>query len=286
MTLPLIEVPYDSGLAGLRMGAGPAHLLSNGLKSMLRDLGHEVQVTSIRAHTEPTTEIVTAFELDELVASVVRESAHQNEFPIILAGNCSNACVGAIAGSDSESLGILWLDGHLDFDTPETTREGSLDAMALAIATGQCWRTMASAIEGFAPVSAANVVHVGTRSGVEAVARLRTVGGTVLRADTLRAARPDSAKAAAAALDALGARVPDLYVHLDLDVLDPDEVAPANEFVRPDGLAVDDVRQIIELIGGRFRIVALGVTCYDPSHDRDDRVLRAGLALVRTVLAA
>jgi arginase len=285
MRLSVIKVPYDSGLAGLRMGAGPDHLLSNGFVSMLQDLGHEVRLTSIHPPTVPTTEIVSAFELDELVAAGVRESARLNELPIILSGNCSNACIGAIAGSDTNSLGVLWLDGHLDFDTPETTHEGSLDAMALAIATGQCWPKMAGGVAGFAPLSAQNVVHVGARAGPDAVARLRDAEAAVVSAEAIRAARPDSANEAVAALEALGGRARELYVHLDLDVLDPDEVAPANEFVKPGGLSVDDVRQVVRLLTGRFKVVALGVTCYDPAHDRADRVLGAALELVGTVLA-
>jgi arginase len=283
MRLAAIEVAYDSGLAGTRMGAGPGHLLSRGLESTLHGLGHDVRVIPVRARTEPTTEIVTAFELDDLIGRCVRECAQRDEFPIILSGNCSNACVGAIAGSAADGLGILWLDGHLDFDTPETTREGSLDAMALAIATGQCWRTMAGAIEGFAPLPVSNVVHVGSRAGPEAVARLQAAGGTVVGANALRADHPVGA--VASALNALSARVRHLYVHLDLDVLDPDLVGPANEFVKPDGLSVDDVRQVIALVGDRFTVVALGLTCYDPSYDRDDRVLAAALELVKAVMA-
>ena len=42
MRVSLIEVPYDSGLVGLRMGAGPSHLLADGMAASLRAHGHEV----------------------------------------------------------------------------------------------------------------------------------------------------------------------------------------------------------------------------------------------------
>ena len=34
-------------------------------------------------------------------------------------------------------VGMLWLDAHPDFNTPETTRSGSLGGMPVAVATGR-----------------------------------------------------------------------------------------------------------------------------------------------------
>src|SRR5256886_17676266 len=34
-------------------------------------------------------------------------------------------------------VGMLWLDAHPDFNTPETTRSGSMGGMPVAIATGR-----------------------------------------------------------------------------------------------------------------------------------------------------
>ena len=39
-------------------------------------------------------------------------------------------------------IGMLWLDAHPDFNTPETTRSGSLGGMPLAVATGRALRRM------------------------------------------------------------------------------------------------------------------------------------------------
>lgn len=34
-------------------------------------------------------------------------------------------------------VGMLWLDAHPDFNTPETTRSGSLGGLPVAVATGR-----------------------------------------------------------------------------------------------------------------------------------------------------
>src|SRR6185436_2946530 len=39
-------------------------------------------------------------------------------------------------------IGMLWLDAHPDFNTPETTRSGSLGGMPVAVATGRTLQRM------------------------------------------------------------------------------------------------------------------------------------------------
>ena len=39
-------------------------------------------------------------------------------------------------------IGMLWRDAHPDFNTPETTRSGSLGGMPVAVATGRALHVM------------------------------------------------------------------------------------------------------------------------------------------------
>ena len=130
-----IIVPYDSGHLGLRMGAGPEHLLENGLGEALRSGERSLSFTTLRPETDPPVEVATAFELDALVSGQVRQAIAEGEFPLVLSGNC-NTSVGTLAGTGAEGLGIVWFDAHADFNTPETTTTGFSDGMGLAIAWG------------------------------------------------------------------------------------------------------------------------------------------------------
>lgn len=78
----------------------------------------------------------------------------------MLAGNCITA-VGALAGIADSEPAVLWLDAHGDLNTPETTRSGFLDGMALVILTGRCWRSLAETVLGFRPVEERRVRHFG-----------------------------------------------------------------------------------------------------------------------------
>ena len=114
---------------------------------------------------------------------------------------------------------IVWLDAHGDFNTPETTPSGFLGGMCLAAACGR-WD---AGLGDYAAVDPARVVMTGVRDldGGERVELERAGVGT-------RAARRGSPGALEG--DAV-------YVHLDLDVLDP-SVFPA-QFPAPGGLSSD-----------------------------------------------
>jgi arginase len=189
--------------------------------------------------------------------------------------------VGTVAGIDPRDLGIVWFDGHADFNTPETTTSGSLDGMGLAIATGGCWKAMARAIPGFRPIPETNAVLVGSRDiAPEERRRLRQSGVTLVEAELVR--KTGIRDALNRALDALHGRVSRVYVHLDLDVLDP-EGALANEFAPPDGLRQEEVEEGIREIQEHFILAAAGVASYDPDYDDEDRILRAGDRLMEAL---
>ena len=170
----IFAVPYDSGHRALRMGAGPEHLLSNGMEAALAATGREIhsEVLEVLEVTSPfRAEIATAFELFGMLAKRVHEATATGRFPLVLSGNC-NSTVGVVAGladtfPKEEEVGLIWFDGHADFNTPEATTSGFLDGMGLATAVGHCWAQMVRTLPGFRPVREENVVLVGGRSATQ-----------------------------------------------------------------------------------------------------------------------
>lgn len=276
----IIAVPYDSGYRGLRMGAGPEHLLENGLGGALRSGQRKVRSATLRPTSDLTAEVASAFELDALVSAEVREAVSEGELPLVLSGNC-NTSVGTLAGAGPEGLGLVWFDAHPDFNTPETTTTGFSDGMGLAIAVGHCWTKMAEGVPGFSPVAEENVVLAGTRD-VEPAERERLASSKVAVVGADRIGR-EGLRALEAALDDLKARVGRVYVHLDLDVLDPTEVGKANEFAPDGGLGAEELETALGMVRERFDVAACGIASYDPAFDADGRVLGAAIASVRAL---
>lgn len=279
----VILAPYDSGHRGIRMGRGPEHLLGNGLQGYLRSNGREVKTVMVELDSAPPFEVAAAFDLDRLVSEEARAATEAGEFPLVLSGNC-NTAVGTIAGAGAEGLGVIWFDAHADFETPETTTTGFTDGMGLAITTGKCWSAMAASVPGFHPVPEANVLLVGTRETSPAERkRLGDSEVTVVGTDPIR--RKGLSETFGAAIEALRARVERVYVHLDLDVLDPNEAGPANEFAVPGGMNREELEGAIHMIHERFNVAAAGFASYDPAFDAEGVVLRAALACAKKLTA-
>ena len=272
----LIAVPYDSARRGERMGAGPP-VLARELEKRLRDAGRDVRTITIEAPEGSwRAEIRTAFELARGVAGAVREAAAAGAFPLVLSGNCGPAAIGCVAGLDTPPA-VCWFDAHGDFNTPDTTIGGFLDGMALATLTGHCWPELARGLTGLLPIDERSAVLIGARDldplesrrlDESAIGRVSPVG---LREDL------------AAAVARLAGAHRRVYVHLDLDVLDPSE-GTINCYAAPGGLSRADVAWAIDRIVATMTPAAAALTAFDPAADSSGRALDAavslGLALV------
>lgn len=281
MNIQLFEIPYDSGHRSARAGRGPGRFLDRGVVRMLADCGHQVSVSRIESQAPLTTEVGTSFELNRLLAEQVRAAINEHKFPLVLAGNC-NTSVGAVSGLDKRGLGIVWFDAHGDFNTPETTLSGFLDGMGLAMATGRGWQAILHAIPGYAPIPASNVIHIGGRALDEEEGRLMRESGMAI------VPPGGSENGVRAALDAALARMQErvsrFHIHVDMDVLDTGDIPP-NQLAVPGGLAVGFVEEIIARIKEKIAISAAALTSYEPDFDQGDRVLDAGMRLIKVFVA-
>jgi arginase len=171
-------------------------------------------------------------------------------FPILLASDCS-ICLTTLAAVARHvpDAWFLWLDAHGDFNTPDTTPSGFLGGMCLAAACGR-WDAGLDA----APIDPARVVMCGVRdldSGERAELDFAGIG--TVRASEL----PDRLRGEA------------VYVHLDLDVLDPD-VLPA-QFPAQHGMSPAGLRRLLSELADAARVVGLEVTALEAPDDEEER---------------
>ncbi|UOG73136.1 arginase family protein [Hymenobacter tibetensis] len=277
MLISIIAVPYDSAWKNRRMGAGPQHLLDQGIETVVQQAGGQVRVQQVQAEDEFQTEIHTSFGLYQQVARQTKEAVDAHQFPLVLAGNCGVA-LGVTAGL-SGRVGVLWFDAHGDFHTPETSQSGFLDGMGLATLTGHCWSTLAASIPGFRPVQPTHVVHVGGRAFEPAEeAALHAAGVCLVTAD---AVETDTFEKALARLQT---QVDQVYVHIDLDVLDKRYVGSANSYAVEGGLKVEALEAALLQVKRLMPIGAVTFASYDPSADTTNQVSKAALRLVKSLL--
>jgi arginase len=265
MNVRVLLVPYDSGRLRERMGRGPGHLLESAVAPLLARLGHRFEVVEIALSDPFPAEIKTAFAVCHAVAEEVRDALRAGSFPLVLSGNC-NTAVGTVAGCGCADTSVVWFDAHGEATTPDTTTSGFLDGMGIAILTGRCWRNLAASIPGFEPIPGDRIVLVGARDLEPAEEALLADAGVrcLSRAEDIR---------------------PELlpqpvYVHLDLDVLDPAE-AVANQWPTPGGLTAASIAHALS----RLPVKAAGIASYDPAADSDGRAARAAATLLEALLS-
>jgi arginase len=172
-------------------------------------------------------------------AGAALEEAHDSgALPVLLASDCTIAIATLPAlARRAPSARVVWLDAHGDFNTPDTTASGYLGGMCLAAACGR-WDT------GFGPsldprrvvLSDGRDLDAGEREEMEKAAL-----PVVAPADVPAAVR--------------GERV---FVHLDLDVLDPAEMPFS--FPAPGGMQMSALRALLAELAGTAEIVGVEVT--------------------------
>jgi arginase len=236
----LIQVPYHLGHEGELIGAGPPVLAEA--------IGGESVV--VPRPDGPPNEIGTSFAILRELARVVGETVAGGEFPLVLGGNCSTA-LGTVTGLDRE-VGVVWFDAHGDLHTPDTSPTGFLDGMALALLIGQGWSELR---REFTVVPAERVVLVGARDF-----------DPTEPTDTVARADAGSLEGALERLD-----VDAVYVHIDLDVLDP-AAGQASGWAVAGGLSPEELEAALDAISSRFEIPAAALTAYDPRVDPEERI--------------
>lgn len=281
----LLVVPYEMGRLRKGVGRGPETLLQAGAEQALAAAGASVSRELVEldwdfSERSGSGEDTASFELMGKVSERVRAARADGAFPVILSGSCSLAAVGTVAGLDEASPGVVWLDAHSDFNTPEITVEGYLDGMGLSILTGGSWQAMAAAIPGHRAVPQTAAMLVGARD-FDDLERVH------LEQSEVALVEPASLRDPAELLAAIGRLRPEpsgLYLHVDLDVLDAGE-ATVNVFSAPGGVSGDELEALVTAVLDRGEVQALSLTSYDPERDDGGRVPPIAIRLLEAVAA-
>jgi arginase len=240
---------------------------------VLGALGGSVATRTFEPATDALrAEVASALEIQRWLAHEVAAAREAGALPIVFAGNCVTS-VGTVAGLRAHtrrSPGVCWFDAHADFNTPETSASGFLDGMALAMLTGRCWTSIAAQVPGHVPVKEHDVLLVGARD-LDPAERDALSDSEIVWVQR--------ATDVAAQVNTLGRVVSDVYLHIDLDVLDVAE-ARVNTYSCTGGLTRAQLLDAVRQICSRTHVGAVAFTAYDPACDPEQRVP----AIVRELL--
>lgn len=288
----IIGVPMDLGQGRRGVDMGPSAVRYAGLHACLTRLGYAVEdggniavpiPEEVRAvgpggmrHLEAVAETC------ERVCEAVREAVAAGRLPIVLGGDHSIA-MGTVAGVSAAAgpVGVLWIDAHGDFNTPETSPSGNIHGMPLAHLVGYGHPRLIG-IGGPGPkLRPEQVVLIGVRSldpeERQAIAESGILVFTMREIDEL-----GIATVARQAITRLKPW-PRLHVSLDLDVLDP-QVAPGVGTPVPGGLTYREAHLLMEILADSGRVGSVDVVEINPILDEGNRTAELAVGLIASLL--
>jgi arginase len=207
--------------------------------------------------------------VNQALQAAVRRAVTAGRLPLVLAGSC-DAAIGVTAGLDPGRAGVVWVDAHADFNTPQSSASGFFPGMSLAVVTGHCHQQPRASLGGRPPIPEQLVVLAGVRS-LSPAAEARRLAAPAIHVVPWEHGKPGGGLAAA--LDQLASQADQVYLHIDNDALDPDVAPGVVDEPVPGGLSLAQMEDLIRAVTARLTIAAATIATYTPAHDRQDQTL-------------
>ena len=287
----VIKNPYGGSRNVPELSINPDYIHAAGIERLIAEWGGElirpVQEARLTAEQEKRYgEWHRMAMANANFAELVREGREQDAISIGLEANC-NDLLGMLAGlkydadGNTNKVGLVFIDAHGDFNVPETTLSGMLGGMPVAIAAGHALHNLRNTAGLAEPLPMEHIVWGGVRD-LDPLERER-FNEYEVQQFSVADIRGLSANLQRQ-IDDLAALVDYIYVHIDMDVLDPAEV-PGHGLTVPDGPSSKDLAAAIGLWFENPKTVALGIASTPAgSRDPDQLSRQAALNLIEGAL--
>jgi len=227
----LVKMPYVGERNVPDTARGPNYLEEGGIRKLLEQLGAQVQPSLTVVLTPDEQKAYGSWNHLALasgdMAKLVAEERRRGNLPVGLLANC-NGLLGMLSGLQHSGpsakplrVGMVFIDAHGDFNTPETTLSGMLGGMPVAIAAGQCLSRMRMKAGLEPAIPTRHIVEMCVRDTDPLEQEL--LDRSEIQQLTLEDVRTRSANLHRE-MKRLSEATDVIYVHVDMDGLDPHEV--------------------------------------------------------------
>ncbi|QZA89206.1 arginase [Salinarchaeum sp. IM2453] len=288
----LLGVPTDYGANRRGVDMGPSAIRYAGIKKTLKEAGiacsddGDLGISHPHPSSDqpPVDDKLKFFDqirdVNIALADRVATIKENGNRPIALGGDHSLA-IGSLAGTTrNDTLGVLWIDAHGDFNTPETTPSGNVHGMALAAALDKGmfadipWTTAQH-------LHPENIALVGTRSLDQGERELLNESPvsvfTISEIDKrgIHAVMED-------AIDIVTEGTEGIHLSLDLDVLDPN-IAPGVGTPERGGLSYREAHVAMEIIADNQLPQSMDIVEVNPILDQKNATAELACELTASV---
>jgi arginase len=191
--------------------------------------------------------------------------------PFVTLGGDHSAAIGLWSGAaratKPQSLGLIWIDAHMDSHTFATTPSRMIHGMPVACLLGQGDERLTGLAGGGPAVAPENLCLIGTRSWEDGeAALLERLGVRVIKMPEVDSHGFDAVFQEALAIATSGTAR--FGISIDIDAFDPGEITGTGLHV-PDGLYKDDVVHALRRLRGQTTLAGIEIAEYNPHHDHN-----------------
>jgi arginase len=203
------------------------------------------------------------------------------DFTIFLGGDHSIS-IGTIAAAvETGPVGVIWIDAHGDFNTPDSSPSGNIHGMPMAALVGQGNDLLVNVGYPGAKLHPSQIVQIGIRD-LDPRER-RALANSGINVFTMR--NIDELGTAAIAHQALDRlrHLESIHISLDMDSLDPDE-APGVGTPVPGGLTYREAHLLMEILGDSKKVRSLDIVEINPILDDMNKTAELAVELAASLL--
>ena len=285
----ILGVPMDLGQNRRGVDMGPSAVRYAHLQARLERLGHIVHDAGNVSAPNPEEDVVESADGRlRAVAGVCRTVydtacawAAEGDFAIFLGGDHSISIGSIAAAAQRGPVGLVWVDAHGDFNTPETSPSGNIHGMPVAALVGEGASPLLAVGAKRPALKPSEIVQIGIRD-LDAPERERLIRSGIHVFTMRHVDELGMAVVARQALDRLR-HLPRIHVSLDMDSLDPAE-APGVGTPVPGGLTYREAHLLMEILGDSGRVASLDIVEINPILDQMNRTAELAVELAASLL--
>lgn len=268
--ITVIGVPFN-GIGVPPEQENPAQAIRDaGLTELLKSRGMSVtdlgdlQIPPFNGQRDELTHVLnlaawkeTSIRLSERLSEFIGHNTTQ----LILGGDCG-ILLGIIGAFIKlrKKIGLVMLDGHADFRSPESSPSGEAADLPLWVLTGRGPLELSN-LYGSTPMLEDSAITIFGYREPDMIEQ-----SSINRFNWQQMARLGISRATALGLQPLFDQGLDLWLHFDVDVINPVEM-PAVHFPEPGGLSINEATDLIRQVIKTERVLGISLACYHNNND-------------------
>lgn len=262
---------------------GPSHLHAQQFDQALQAQGldtywrSQIQAQQLYTAKGPSLSIDAKLnniiDFNQRLADSIVQTIATDDFPVVIGGDHSIAIgtwSGVVDALDAyDDFALIWIDAHLDANTPETSVSHAIHGMPVSHLLGFGEKKLATLLDAHPKIKPEHFIYFGIRSFEKAEMQLITSLGIRLY-DMKEIMANDFETLFKAAVELVSKQVSHFGLTIDLDAFDPSD-APGVGSPEKNGLFKSDVLPALRGLAKNTKLAAVEIAEFNPTLDKQNK---------------